>query len=417
MRTLTSLALVSALSLVGCSSDETSPSEAGPKGIDLAPPPAGEGVQFKMVTTIEAGTETERCQLIRAPEEGMYVKREEVRFSPGSHHVLLYATPYKEFPTEDRNGNPIDAASVHDCTDGPTAVWEVTGVIGGSQTYDGDSLLGTLPDGVALKIEPGTVVLMNTHYVNASPEPLVADARINLYSTPEEEVEFEAGMLFYYNPYISVPANGASSARMRCAVHRDISVIRVQSHMHRRGVNFVANLTDAEGETLSELYTTTRWENVPAKTFDPVLHIEAGQQIDYRCDYENPEARHVVQGLTSRDEMCMLIGPYYPRDVTIENCLDEQGYFTPTWVGSGTSTCEETLNCITSARGEAEFFGCIVNSCPGASTELSAFMRCQETRGDGACDEACAPGGTDCERCMEEACAAAVDACKAATCD
>ncbi len=165
---------------------------------------------------------------------------------------------------------------------------------------------------MAVKVEPGAVLLMNTHYLNASADPVDADARINVYTTPKEQVKTEAGMMFFYNPFIRVPANGAASARMRCPVPQDISVVRVQSHMHRRGVGFVANLSDGDGNVKEEIYTNQAWEQVPAKPFQPLLEIKAGQTLDYRCDYTNTEARDVMQGLTTKDEMCMLIGPYFP---------------------------------------------------------------------------------------------------------
>lgn len=72
-----------------------------------------------------------------------------------------------------------------------------------------------------MKVEPGTVLVMNTHYVNASSKPIETDARVNLYSLPAEKVKTEAGMLFYYNPFIRVPENGEASARMRCPVQNE----------------------------------------------------------------------------------------------------------------------------------------------------------------------------------------------------
>ena len=204
MRRHTFLTLLSALTLLNCSSDPaTGPGGmggSGGTGTDLlAPPAADEGVQYRMVSTIAPGQEIERCQLFVAPKEGILVRKDEVRFTAGSHHVLLYRTPYTQIPTENSKGEKVDGTKVHDCADGATAQWNVNGVLAGSQSGDGDSFLGELPDGVAVKVEPGTVMVMNTHYLNASSEPIDADARINLYSLPPAKLKTEAGMLFYYN--------------------------------------------------------------------------------------------------------------------------------------------------------------------------------------------------------------------------
>ncbi|MGK4000273.1 hypothetical protein [Sorangium sp. So ce1024] len=419
MRTTTSsfVALLGAAALLGCSSSETGPGEPG--GVLLEPPPPGAGVQYRMTSMVEPAQEIERCQLFVAPPEGLNVNREEVRFSGGSHHVLLYATPYTEMPTETRRGQKLDPTQVHDCNDGPQADWDVTGVIAGAQSSDGKSFLGGMPEGVALKVPPGTVLLMNTHYLNSSAEPLETDARINLFTIPDEEVTTEAGMLFHYNPFISVPAHGETSARMRCTTEHDISIVRIQSHMHRRGVGYVAHKVDAEGN-MTELYAHDRWEDVPSQEFNPVLELKAGEALDYRCDFKNTEARDVAQGLTTRDEMCMLIGPYFPRSAAYENCASEQGFFVPTWFGSGKSTCSEALSCMNSTppeAGDAAFYGCVVNSCEGVGPQLSEVITCQISGGYGACNEACTQDAEACNTCIVEACAAEMEACEIATCD
>lgn len=400
--------------LVGCSSEGASPSP-GPSEL-LEPPPIGAGIQYRMVSTLAPGQEIERCQLFVAPPAGLNVRADEVRFTSGSHHVLLFRTPYQEIPAQTLQGVPIDATRAHDCPDGPGADWDVNGMIAGSQSMNGDTILGTLPDGVALRVEPGTVLLMNTHYLNASAEPVETDARINLHTLPDEEVKVEAGVLFHYNFFIHVPAGGAASARMRCPVEHDIEIVRLQSHMHRRGVGFAANLVPGGGGAMTEIYATTRWEQVPAGNFSPPLRVKAGDALDSRCDYQNHEAGDVVQGSTTKDEMCVLIGPYYPRSPGLGNCLDERGFPAQTWIGSGAATCAETLGCFAQADHFQDRFPCVVNSCAGAAAEVSDVVRCQMTQGHGACADTCGGGG-DCAACVGAACAAEVMACQAAACD
>ncbi|MGK4002902.1 hypothetical protein WMF31_09800 [Sorangium sp. So ce1036] len=416
MRSIALLALLGVHALAGCSSGGTG--APGPDSADheLAPPPPGAGVQYRMASTVGPGQEIERCMLVVAPPEGLYVRADEVRFSPGSHHVVLYKTDYREIPTETSEGIPVDATEVHDCNNGATAAWDITGVVAGSQSYEGDSFLGELPDGVALRVEPGAVLVMNTHYLNTTPDPLETDARVNLYTIPPEQVEQEAGMLFHYNPFIRVPANGAASARMRCRVDEDISLVRVQSHMHRRGVGFAAHRVREDG-AMEEIYANEAWEQVPAKVFAAPLEVKAGEALDFRCDYVNPESREVAQGLTTRDEMCMLIGPYFPRRPGLDNCNGAGGVPAETWIGTGAATCAETLACVSAAESDADVFGCVVDSCAGAAEEVSGFLRCQMTGGHGACDEACAEGGDGCAACVAEACGEEVAACEAARCE
>jgi copper type II ascorbate-dependent monooxygenase-like protein len=422
MRFVPSSLVLGSLMLVNCGSEPVKVPVDPPAEDLLAAPKAGEGVQYKMLSHIQAGQEIERCQLVMAPAGGLFIRKDEVRFTAGSHHVLLYQTPYTSMPTRNRHGDEVNGAEVHDCADGAIDAWKVTGVVAGSQSRDGDSIVGELPEGVAIKIAPGAVLLMNTHYLNASSEAVDADARINLYTLPEEQVKTEAGVMFFYNPFIRVPANGKASAQMRCPVAHDISVVRVQSHMHRRGVGFLATRGDAAGAGQEEIYTSHTWEQVPAKGFQPLLDVKAGESLEYRCDYTNTEARDVTQGLTTRDEMCMLIGPYFPRDPAFENCADDQFEPAGTWTGSGKADGATTLGCFASAKpsdddGGDELYGCVIDSCPGVANEVSEVLRCQMSNGHGACAAACSEDGGDCGACVNMACGPAFGACQAAKCD
>src|SRR5688500_17375974 len=96
--TLLGLAVAISPALLACSSDAIEPA---PSDVLLAPPPAGQGVQYQMTTKLESGAEGEHCKFVQAPAEGMYVNRDEVRFTKGSHHFLLYETPYTTIPTKD----------------------------------------------------------------------------------------------------------------------------------------------------------------------------------------------------------------------------------------------------------------------------------------------------------------------------
>ena len=57
-----------------------------------------------MVSQVAPGLEIERCNFFRVPvdSEGWYVEREAVRYTQGSHHVLLFSTDYTEIPTMTR---------------------------------------------------------------------------------------------------------------------------------------------------------------------------------------------------------------------------------------------------------------------------------------------------------------------------
>jgi hypothetical protein len=391
----------SVLVLPACGDDGSSTSadagipDAGPPPL-LEPPPPGQGVQFKMKTSLEAGVEAEHCQFVRAPADGkLWVNRDEVRYGAGSHHFLLYSTPYTEIPTTKNDGTPVDTSRVFDCSEGPTNGWNITKLIGGSQNGEGDSLL-RFPPHVAIQVPANAVLLMNAHYINATDGVLEPDVYINLWTIPEAEVETEGDILFLYNPVIKVPAQGTGRARWRCPVHSDITIANVQSHMHRRGVGYEATLVSAD----QPFYVSDRWEDVFVKRFEPGMVVHAGEVFDYHCDYSNPENRVVYQGTRSTDEMCMLIGSYYPADPKTALCQDDDGNTTGEWVGNGDATCAQTWTCFQGAFQQAQgqvFHGitdCIDKASPTVAAESSALLRCL-MRSDGA--EACAAEVTACQ--------------------
>jgi hypothetical protein len=391
------VALFTLLIGVGCSASGTSPANSNaadsdqspPSSAVLEPPAAGEGIQIQMSTVVEPGVETEYCQFVRSPEEGIYVNRDEVRFTTGSHHVLLYLTPYEGIPTETTSGLKKDTSNVFDCSAGPTADWQVTKLIGGSQNSDGQSAIH-FPPNVGMYIPPNSVLLLNAHYINATLEPLEPDVRVNLHTIPESQVEHEGDVLFWYNMFIDIPAEGSARARMRCPVESDITITNIQSHMHARGVGYAAALMEG-GEIGAPFYESSSWEAVPVKAFESGLAVPAGSVIDYYCDYENASGKEIGQGPRTTDEMCMLIGSYYPIQPHIGLCSGDSAapqatqYLGADWVGSGSATCVESLICLQGAASRAgagpngfirEVGRCINAGSPAIAATFSAGVRC-----------------------------------------
>jgi hypothetical protein len=368
--------LLAALLLCACAesddSDDPKDSAGGSEATDelLAPPPSDRGVQFAMLTEIAPGLEAEHCQFVQAPPEDLLVQRDEIRFSSGSHHALLYETDYEEIPTEKEDGTVVDTSGVFDCSSGATDGWRITKLIAGSQNGTGEAFL-SYPPGVALRVRGSAVLLMNTHYVNPGAVALHPEVRVNLHTLPPDEVEEEGDLLFLYNNFIAVGAGTTSRARMRCPINRDITLVNAQSHMHRRGVGFSAAI---EGE--APFYENERWEDVPVEHFPRGLKIAAGSRFDYQCDYQNDESRDIYQGPRSTDEMCMLIGAYYPADRATSACLDPAGMPASEWVGNGEASCAATLECVSAAKSDASLTRCMLQADPNVAAYTSNALHC-----------------------------------------
>ncbi|MEQ9321822.1 MAG: hypothetical protein RIF41_21825 [Polyangiaceae bacterium] len=380
-----------AVTTVGCSDGgETAPVGA-PGDQLLAPPAEGEGLQYRLATTVEAGAEVEHCRFVQAPAEGLWVNRDLVRYSEGSHHFILFETSYDAIPTENDDGEPVDTTKVFDCSEGPSADWSIRRVIGGAQNFAGDPAL-QFPPHVGLHVPGGAILLMNAHYINTNPEPLDAEVRINLYTIPEDQVQEEGDLLFWYNIFIRVDEMAAGRATMRCDIPDDITLVNAQSHMHARGVDFEAHVVGGDS-----LYVTDEWEDVPVKLFGDGqgIPIPGGSQIEYRCDYESAETRTIYQGPRSSDEMCMFIGSYYPADRATSLCsADEEEpletqFLGAEWVGNGDKSCAEAAQCGYVAPDFETLTDCVLSAKPEVAKEVSELLVCDALRGETALDEAC----------------------------
>jgi hypothetical protein len=360
MKTLaTSLCMLALTLTAGACTDPGAPAPE-------SDPPAAR-LELAMTATIPAGAEVEFCRFVTVPET--WVTKDHLEFTAGSHHVLVFQTPYAQIPTQKTDGTPIDTSGVFDCSDGgPMNGWSITKVIGGSQNQTGESIL-SFPEGVGARI--GGVLLMDVHYRNASDAPLEASAKVAFDTVTPDRITQEGDILFLFNPLISVPPGGTSTARWRCPVYQDITIANAQSHMHARGVGYEARVDDQ-----APFYVNSRWEGVPVQAYDDFT-VKAGSVLDYHCDYRNTGSTPVYQGLRTTDEMCMLVGSYYPADPRTANCLDPTGKLPGgEWIGQGTESCAQTLGCLNAATGLPAMTDCMLAASPAVSRESSELLRC-----------------------------------------
>jgi copper type II ascorbate-dependent monooxygenase-like protein len=387
---------VTLMSTVGCSEasqpphenasraspgDEESGSPAeGCEAIDLAPPRPGEGIQVSIDMQLAPGEERQLCKLVLTGNavnlnwsEGVYTK--------GSHHGLTARTTYRDaLPVKNIRGEDVDPSIAADC-ESIGSDWDVQAVIAGGHAVGEPAATtlntkGTLPDDVALKVADNEVLEVNFHMQNTTERPLHACYKQNLYGIPDDQVKAEAGTMFYYNPFITIPAGGRSTATMACPVSSDVRLAAQVSHMHRRGRGYRATLLDGDplsgGKAVSTLYEGTDWAEPIAKIDDPAVALSTGQWIQWSCDFVNPENRNVAQGQQTTDEMCMFIGTYWPRSAEMDAC--ERTGMTPFSAGrilaEGTKSGADVLDCWNQSP---KLFG---GGGPESSADRYASQRC-----------------------------------------
>ena len=380
--------------VLGCSDGGAGDVQLPPSTL-LEAPPEGQGMQLSMDARIEAGQEIEYCQYVVMPA-GIDVGRFEHAYSPGSHHLLLYMTTLDAAEVEG-DLERFDCASRDDLRLG--------GIAYAAQVSEG---LSAFPSGVAMRFAGQQVMMLQSHYLNTTPDALDAQVRLNLWAA-EGEVEQEAGTLFYYDYSILLPPHSTTTARMRCEVGADIEIAFAMSHMHRRGVGYRSRLI---GEPLADplaLYETDRWEGVEPLVLDPVLSAKAGQTIEFECDYKNDGNETIIEGPSgAKNEMCMFVATYWPRmDLADEFCARPGSG--P--VHDGDRTCAQTLECFQGTKDAVAREQCQMNTCEASSPALADLNHCLFFN----CPDC--PDGEKCQACVAAKCFDAYQGCQAASCD
>jgi hypothetical protein len=358
-----------------------------------------------MKATAPASSEVFKCQYVSMPATAGWVVGGKNEFTSGSHHLLLYKT--------DLTAIPAGEDGVGDCYEGddggptPDFMNHIRGVVYPSAT---PVQTLTFPAAVGLPYVANEVYLFQVHYLNATATDIAAEVDVHL-DTASSGITTNAGVLFFYDPFIDVPGNATAKAGMRCPIPNDITVFTSGSHQHARGVGVQAYL-DTSSPAASPFYKSTNWASPTVDTTS--FQVKAGSFIRYYCDYDNTQGTsEYIQGPSAAtNEMCMFIGMYYPAMTTdVEQCDNGDEY------GTGTTTCMDTLNTLTTCPEEdtgpegINYTECVqkafVDSCPNVTAPLTTFLTCSSNKCATACGSASGDGGTSdaCTSCITTNCA------------
>jgi hypothetical protein len=255
------------------------------------------------------------CRYVQMPSDRgvIAVPSAESEFTPGSHHLLAYRSDLTAIPSGQTN--------VWACSDGAWMVHQR------GSYYEAQQPLSRrdLPPGVAHRFQPGEVVIMQTHYVNAGSGPLDAQAKLTLHTVEVATVPQEAGSIIWTDVNISVEPGGKSRSTMTCTIPTDIYPALLWSHMHKQGSNFVAVTDDQAAATaLGTLYQENDWSEPHPRAYpnNPPVALHAGSHVTFSCDFANPNSYTLTFGQSAEtNEMCILHGMYWPRmSATAEQC-------------------------------------------------------------------------------------------------
>ena len=276
--------------------------------VPLDIPSASEGFQLGIEPfTVSPNTEREVFLSRATPNTAdVFVNKIEMRGRPNSHHFVLYGFQSTSFlPTPNTVRDLYNANGSFNIS--TYAQMQNHIFLGGGTDVNSTF---TFPEGVALKIPPGTQVDLNAHYFNKQTAALTGENYVNLYTVAQAKVVKEAQTINFGNYNFSIPANQRKTISADFTFKKDVTVITLTSHFHKMGEKFIIKILGGarNGEVV---YENSDWQHPLMLTLTNPIQLKAGEGLTSVVTYNNTNATAVNFGFTSEDEMNIIFGYYY----------------------------------------------------------------------------------------------------------
>lgn len=217
-----------------------------------------------------------------------------------------------------------------------------------------------LPPGVGLRISEGQQIVIQSHYINASDEPVTVMDMVELDYTTLKESPTIVDAFAMINDDLDIPAGAVGHTKTTdCTLEEDMDIYMLLGHTHEHGVLFeFERFPGGDGEP-ELLYHATDGkllrESPEIKTWADPLRFKAGDRLRVTCKWDNETDR----SLGWPEEMCVALMYYGP--------------------GRGWLTC--TQNDGTPGGGSGDGEGCQDPEAPGNEQGVG---------------KACSPNGGEC---------------------
>jgi hypothetical protein len=218
----------------------------------------------------------------------------------GRHHITLY---YTESPKE---------VGHHPCSDEEMLEWRQVAATGGGDENDGYGL----PDGLAMRVPAGAQLVIQVHYVNLEPEPVMRNDAVTMNVVDPANVVEYANIHVTLDADFDIPPHSTGSSTTICEVREDTQAVLLLGHMHEWGTRYTLDILNEDlsvAETLYEEDWLPLYSSHPPAFRYPIdepLVLPAGTLLRQRCEWNNTEE----EPLTFPREMCLSFMYYYPDD-------------------------------------------------------------------------------------------------------
>lgn len=226
------------------------------------------------------------------------------------HHVALDATNTGAY--EHADGDVVECTG-EDALQVATLVPLLVGGTGATYGPEGPEGELVLPQGMAVELEQGQRIIVQSHYLNSTDAPILVNDAINLELVDPSEVATWTAPFVHSATALSI-GEGPQALEFDCAWQGDVDLLFLAGHMHESGTSFETALTRADTGQTESLYRVADWD--PAyREAPPVneyakggMRVHAGDAFTTRCAWDNDSGG--VLGFP--EEMCLTFGMAYP---------------------------------------------------------------------------------------------------------
>jgi hypothetical protein len=312
-------ALVCALLLGACSSSGL---VAGDGGADGPPDPNQVGGAATSLSIgpfqLAPGDEFTKCMVMPLGNAAQLdAIRIDATLAPGSHHLILYRTNATTPSTTPFDCNPFEG--ILSSGDVPLFIAEKL------QTTL------TMPSGVAYKFDPGTMVKIEAHYLNATPNQLTGMGMVSLTPGKTDRTYLAADIMFCGSigqlANECVPPN-TKNFTLNPGIYQgsgsiDLTQLKFfgfTSHEHRLGSDVTISKSTSKADPGTLLYENKDWSNPPLAVYDDahLITFSGIEGFRWQCSYDSADAVPPPTGPTcfgesaASNEMCFIWAYYFP---------------------------------------------------------------------------------------------------------
>jgi hypothetical protein len=196
--------------LLGCSSSPPPVEELPQLKSILQPQPAnGYQIVLPVVKSLVSGTDTEMCTWTSLVlDKQTDVRAVEAYQTLGGHHIVMFTTQKLQPPGTTRV-----------CTDSDMATFR----FGAGAGAEGMGSKATAPGDLVYRIPPGSQVVLNHHYINATPGTIDAQSAMNIWLADPTQKYTPVGSMAILDTSFKLPP-GPSTVDVNCTLPHSAKV-------------------------------------------------------------------------------------------------------------------------------------------------------------------------------------------------